>query len=219
MTTLEHHIGQLFSAELQFRLASAVRLAVTDHRQPLDLPIEWTHGKHRVKYEQIALREDQADFAAYHLHYSAIYLMAVAMRDAIKAAIPDPKSSHNPDVRSAYQIARLIRNAFAHEPFWPKWRIDPDCRDKVFTVKDVITLNTAGLDGQKFDRAQYGGPLALLALCWYVRFDILGDKRKLDRIVPLPKTVYHQQGDLIFRRIDDPGSISSSGATTGNEPS
>ncbi|MGH8829537.1 MAG: hypothetical protein ACREXV_00385 [Polaromonas sp.] len=141
MTDREHHIQQLFTAELQFRLASAVRLAVTGNRQPLDLPMEWTHGQHRVRYEEIALRQDQADYAAAFLQRSATYLMAVAMKDAIRAVVPDPRSSSDSDVRAAYQIARLIRNAFAHAPFSPVWSIDPDCRDKTFAIPDLITLD------------------------------------------------------------------------------
>jgi hypothetical protein len=39
-------IDQLFASELQFRLASAVRLATTMKKQQLDLPMEWVHGKH-----------------------------------------------------------------------------------------------------------------------------------------------------------------------------
>jgi len=58
----EKHIGALFTAELQFRLASAVHLATTANIQPLDLPMVWSHGQHLVKYEEIALRPDQADF-------------------------------------------------------------------------------------------------------------------------------------------------------------
>lgn len=86
------HIDRLFTAELQFRLASAVRLAVTEQCQPLDLPKEWVHGKHRVHYAEVALRQDQADYAAWNLHRSATYLMVIAIKDAIKATIPDPKS-------------------------------------------------------------------------------------------------------------------------------
>jgi hypothetical protein len=40
----------------KFRLAPAVRLATTLQVQPLDLPQDWTHGQHRVSYEEIALR-------------------------------------------------------------------------------------------------------------------------------------------------------------------
>ncbi len=130
MTDRECHIQNLFTAELQFRLASAVRLAVTGSRQPLDLPMEWTHGQHRVRYEEVALRQDQGDYAASFLHTSTTYRMAVAIKDAIRAVVPDPKSSSDANVQAAYQIARLIRNAFAHAPFSPTWSIDPDCRDK-----------------------------------------------------------------------------------------
>jgi class 3 adenylate cyclase len=49
--------------------------------------------------------------------------MAVAMKDAILAVVPDPKTFTDADVRAAYQIARLIRNAFAHAPFWLPRRI------------------------------------------------------------------------------------------------
>jgi hypothetical protein len=93
--------------------------------QPRDLPKEWTHGKHSVEYDEIALRPAQADYAAYFLHRSATFLMAVAMKDAIKATVNkdviwmkvnDPKASTNPDVHSAFHIARMVRNAFAHAP-------------------------------------------------------------------------------------------------------
>jgi hypothetical protein len=51
MDERETHIGLLFTAELQFRLASAVRLATSLKTQPVDLPQEWTHGQHRAVYE------------------------------------------------------------------------------------------------------------------------------------------------------------------------
>ena len=68
-------------------------------------------NKHTVSYKEVALRKDQADFAAWSIHRSATFLMAVAMKDAIKAAIPDPKNATSADVRASYQISRLIRNA------------------------------------------------------------------------------------------------------------
>src|SRR5437764_13984238 len=124
MPTRLEPIGALFTAALQFRLASAVRLATTLERQPLDVPMQWAHGKHVMRYEELALRQDQADFAAWSLHRSATFLLALAMRDAIVATQPDPKNSSDPDVANAYQIARFIRNAFAHSPFDPIWSID-----------------------------------------------------------------------------------------------
>ncbi len=202
MTDREHHIQQLFTAELQFRLASAVRLAVTGNRQPLDLPTEWVHGQHRVRYEEIALRQDQAEYAAAFLQRSATYLMAVAMKDAIRAVVLDPKASSDSNVQAAYQTARLIRNAFAHAPFTPTWSIDPDCRDKTFAIPDLITLDTTGLDGTAFHWRHYGGPLALFRLCGFVRTAILKDEAAPRKVVPMPSRSIVQQGDLILEKVD-----------------
>ena len=202
MSDRETHVGQLFTAELQFRLASAVRLAVTGKRQPLDLPMEWTHGQHRVRYEEVALRHDQADYAACFLHRSATYLMAVAMKDAIRAVVPDPRTASDPNVRAAYEIARLVRNAFAHAPFSPTWSIDEDCRDRTFAIPGLIELNTAGLHGTAFDWRHYGGPLALFRLCRFVRTEILQDHPPDRKVVPMPDRVIYQQGDLILEKVD-----------------
>jgi len=81
--------------------------------------MEWAHGKHRVHYSEMALRQDQADFAAWNLHQSATFLMAVAIKDAIKSVAEDPKNGGDENIHSAYEISRLIRNAFAHAPFHP----------------------------------------------------------------------------------------------------
>jgi len=203
MSDREKHIQLLFTAELQFWLASAVRLATALKVQPLDLPIEWTHGQHRVRYEEIALRQDQADYAADFLHRSAIFLMAVAMKDAIRAVVPDLKTSTDADVRAAYQIARLIRNAFAHAPFSPTWSIDPDCRNKVFAIPDVIALDTTGIHGTAFDWHQYGGPLALFRLCRFVRTQILQDQLTPRKRVPIPGNVIYQQGNVVLKKVDE----------------
>ncbi|MDR3676235.1 MAG: hypothetical protein P4N24_12150 [Acidobacteriota bacterium] len=202
MTEREKHIAYLFTAELQFRLASAVRLATTLNTQPLDLPKEWIHGKHRVTYEEIALRPVQADYAAYFLRRSATFLMAVAMKDAIRATVNDPKNSNNPDVRSAYQIARMIRNAFAHAPMLPTWSIDKDCRDRLFEIPNIIALNTKGLNGIPFDWRHYGGPLALFRLSQFVRIKILKDQFTAGKPVTVPVSTVYQQGNLILQKVD-----------------
>jgi hypothetical protein len=203
MSETEKQIGNLFTAELQFRLASTVRLATTLGTQPLDLPMEWTHGVHRVTYEEVVLRPDQADFAADFLHRSATFLMAVAIKDAIRTIVQDPKSSTDANVRSAYQISRLIRNAFAHAPFLPTWSIDRDCTDQVFSIPDIVTLNTTGLNGTPFDWRHYGGPLAMFRLCRFVRIQILGDQPAPRTGIPIPGNVIYQQGNLILKKADE----------------
>jgi hypothetical protein len=204
MTTYSH-TERLFVAELQFRLASAVRLATTFNEQPLDLPVQWSHGRHVVDYADVALRKDQADFAACHLQRSASYLMAVGVRDALAATFPDPKNHADPDIRAAYQISRLIRNAFAHSPFDPVWSIDADCVGQTLRVRDIIVIDTTELNGTGFDWRHYGGPLALLRLCQFVRFEILHDsaKRPAERELPPLRRVIHQQGTLVLRQVDE----------------
>lgn len=201
MTETEKHVAYLFTAELQFRLASAVRLATTLKTQTLDLPTEWSHGDHCVKYNALALRQDQADYAADYLHRSATFLMAVAMKDAIRAAVSDPKNSSDPAVRSAYQIARMIRNAFAHAPLSPTWSIDKDSRDQVFEIPDIISLDTKDLNGTPFDWRHYGGPLALFRLCRFVRIEILKDRPATRKPVPVPANTVIQQGNLILQKV------------------
>ncbi|MBI2444075.1 MAG: hypothetical protein HYV42_02430 [Candidatus Magasanikbacteria bacterium] len=190
-------------AELQFRLAVAVRLATTRERQPLDVPTKWSHGKHFVTYEEIALRKDQAEIAAQYLEQTSTYLMSLAIKETLKKTYKDPKNHTDNNVVAAYQIARLIRNAFAHSPIRPVWSINPDCRDQVFVISDIISLNTAALDGKPFDWRHYGGLLALFRLSKYVRIDLLGDMDTgKNRSIPKPKREIIKQGDLILEQID-----------------
>jgi len=228
MSERESHIQYLFAAELQFRLASAVHIAVTGKRQPLDLPMEWTHGKHRVRYEEIALRQDQAEYAAFILQKSSTFTMAVAIKDAIEAIVPGllaavrkakqdidhairdtikaveskPWKSSDDDVVTAYHVARLIRNAYSHAPFAPTWMIHVELQDKVFVIPNVIELRTSGLHQMAFDWRHYGGPLALFRLCRFVRTQILGDKSVSRKNVTIPGKVIYQQGELILEKME-----------------
>jgi len=76
MDDQEKHLRYLRATEGQFRLATAARLAVTMGHQALDLPIQWSHGKHVVSYSEIAVSNDEANFAAWNLQRSATFLMA-----------------------------------------------------------------------------------------------------------------------------------------------
>jgi len=186
-------IELLKAAELQFRLASAVPLATSCERQPFDLPDVWTYGRHTVDYKEVALTTKQADFAAWLLQRTATYMMAMQIREAIVAVITDPKNDARPQVRAAYQISRLIRNAFAHEPFDPIWSIDADCRDQVFEVKGILRLDTHSLHGSHFDWRHYGGPLALFRLSQFVRSKILREGTSGDSSdAPPPELEYYQ---------------------------
>jgi hypothetical protein len=127
-------------------------------------------------------------------------MLAVAIKDGIRAVVQDPKNSTNNSTRSAYQIARLIRNSFTHAPFSPTWSVDPDCRNQLFTIPDIITLDTTQLHGLAFDWRHYGGPLALFRMSQFVRTQILGHKRGPRNIVPIPRSAFYQMGNLVLTR-------------------
>lgn len=225
----EKHIGYLFVAELQFRLTAAVRIAVTHERQPLDFPQHWTHGKYSVSYDEMALRHDQAEYAAHVIQHSATLTMAVAVKDAIEAVAPDlpdavrrngnqilqavddaientspkPWNVADDQVAIAYHISRLIRNAYAHAPFAPRWMINAGIRDRTFSIPDVVELCTRNLHDTDFDWRHYGGLLGLYQLCRFTRFKILKDEYRPRENIPTPQRILYQQGNRILEKIDD----------------
>ncbi|MDR3471230.1 MAG: hypothetical protein P4M09_06030 [Devosia sp.] len=202
MNEREQHLNKLRLAEQQFRLACTVNLAVTNEVQTLDVPVVWAFGRHSVSYEDFALRSDQADQAAAQLETTATFVIAAAIRDAMIALFPNPKGSDNPDIVAAYQISRLLRNAFSHSMLRPKWSIDADCQDRIFAIDEVISLNPAGLDGKPLDWRDYGGPLAMFYFGRFVREILLNDKIDPNRLKPtFPKVVCYQQGRLTLRRV------------------
>lgn len=198
----ELHIKNLFTAELQFRLASAVSLATTFKRQPLDVPLEWSHGKHTVKYGTIALRQEQAEYASSYFDLSSTFMMALAMRSAMQFMVPDAPNSQAQDIRAAHWISVMIRNAFAHSPFQPTWKIDRNCRNQKLTVKDIIEIDTTDLHGETFKLDHCGGPLSILLLCRFIRFDILKDDAPKRKVIPKPEHKVRQIGNLYLHQID-----------------
>ena len=200
----EEYLNRLKLAEHQFRLACTIHPAVTNGVQTLDVPVEWTFGRHRVSYEDFGLRPDQADWAALQLETTATFVLTGAIREALVNFFHDPKNHSDPDVTSAYQISRLIRNAFSHSMMRPKWSIDSDCKDRVFAINQIISLDTAGLHDKALDWRDYGGPLAIFHFGRFVRETLLNDRidpacRKPD----YPSVQCYQQGRLVLRRIDE----------------
>ena len=204
MNDLESLKKRLMLAEQQFRLACTVNLAVANGVQTLDVPVEWTFGKHRVSYEDFGLRVDQAELAASCLEMTTTFIVAGAIRDALVGYFPTTKKHSNQDVVSAYQISRMMRNAFAHSMIYPVWSIDEDCKDRTFTIRDTISLNTAWLHGKPFHWRDYGGPLAVFKFGRFVREILLGDQIDPNRRKPpFPSIKCYQQGRLITRRVDE----------------
>lgn len=103
------------------------------------------------------------------LHHVAIYLLANQIDTFLQNLYKDRFNHSNPDIKSAAWIARLIRNSFSHNPFYPVWLIDRDAKNKIFSVKNILQLDTTNLNGKFLDRSHYGGPLALLLLSNFVK--------------------------------------------------
>lgn len=204
MTPTEAYINPLKLAEHQFRLACTVHLGVSNGVQSLDVPVEWTFGCHRVSYEDFGLRSDQAELAASQLEMTATLVVAGAIRDAIVGLFPAPKDHADHNVRAAYQISRLIRNAFAHSFIAPRWSVDADCRDMTFTINGIIELNTTSLHDSYLNWRHYGGPLAIFAFGRFVREILLNDRVDPQRAKPpFPTLECYQQGRLILHRTDE----------------
>ncbi len=130
---------------------------------------QFTYGGHLFKKEELELTKEQESFAAGLLVHSATYLCAVQADTVLQDAVPDRFKHTDPNIRSASWIARLIRNAFAHNPFEPVWKTYSECENQTYAVENVISLNTRGLDGKPVERLDYGGPLALLRLLDFVK--------------------------------------------------
>jgi hypothetical protein len=80
--------------------------------------------------------------------------------------------------------------------------IQPALRAMVFSIPNILTLDTKNLHGTTFDWRHYGGPLAMFRFCRFVRIEILGDRPAPRKVVPIPKSIVHQIGDMILKRLD-----------------
>ena len=200
----EEVVGKLRLAEHQFRLACTVNLAVANGVQTLDVPVDWTFGRHRVGYLDFGLREDQAEWAAVQLEMTATCVLAGAIRDAILGTFQDPKRNKCPNVVNAYQISRHIRNAFSHSMVEPRWSIDKDCQGRRFAIDELIALDTTGLHDKPLEWRDYGGPLAIFHFARFVREHLLGAPVDPNRRMPgFPTLECYQQGRLVLKRVDE----------------
>ncbi|NET40181.1 MAG: hypothetical protein F6K19_50980, partial [Cyanothece sp. SIO1E1] len=114
-------------------------------------------------------RSNQEELAFAALEHCGTYLSAVQVHTALEAIHPNPFNIPEKEIADAFQIARLIRNAFAHNPFNPVWEIRNKWKNTVFNVPDIITLDTSDLDGKIVKRKHYGGPISILRFIEYAR--------------------------------------------------
>lgn len=162
-------------AQHQFKLAVAVRAHCTSSQPKNAFAYLDTlsFGKHVAHSKELSPTQDEEQFAAAALEHSATYIMAVQIDTALQPVFPQRLSHLREDVQQSAWIARLIRNAFAHDPLNPVWLTYPECENQIFSVQEIITLNTAQLKGKVLQRMDYGGPLALLRFSEFVKRRLL----------------------------------------------
>lgn len=153
----------LHNAQMHFKLVFGLT-ATRPHINYLDT---FSFGQHVAYRDELALTTEQEEHAFAALEHCATYLAAVQVHTVLESIHADPFQIPEPEIGAAFQIARLIRNAFAHNPFGPIWEIRDTWKDRTFSVPGVITLNTTDLDGKPVKREHYGGPLAILRFLQY----------------------------------------------------
>jgi hypothetical protein len=159
----------LRNAAIHFKLVFGLRAT----RPSVSYLDTFSFGRHVAHHDELALTPEQEEHAFAALEHCATYITVVQVHTVLEAVHPDPFHIKEPAISAAFQISRLIRNAFAHNPFAPVWKIRSKWEKRVFIVPDVIALSTAGLDGQPLRRKHYGGPLAILRLITYTESVVL----------------------------------------------
>ncbi len=127
--------------------------------------------RHTANDADLRLTREEEGIGATLFEHVATYILAVQIDTALGALYPNRFENADQNLCCAARIARLIRNAFAHNPFAPewKWKTNGPCENRQFVVPDIISLDTTGLSGKYVERRHYGGPLALLKLADFVR--------------------------------------------------
>jgi len=158
--------GQLIkNAQILFKLSLGFSATLPE----LGYLSSFASYRHTAHADELKLTREEEGIGSTLLEHVTTYTLAVQIDTALGALYPSRFESADQILQSAAWIARLIRNAFAHNPFAPQWQTYLECENKQFTVHDFISLDTSGLNGKYVDRGHYGGPLALFKLSEFVR--------------------------------------------------
>lgn len=115
------------------------------------------------------LNPDEEEMASNLMLWSATRLLAVQMNTVLERTSPSHFDRPREELRDATTIVRLVRNAFAHNPFEPTWDMEPKYRDRVFEVPGIIRIDIHGKQGTVMVNRHLGGRSALLRLAQWLR--------------------------------------------------
>ena len=162
---------KLEQAELFYKFCIGTR-ALIDIAQ--DKVLEYgpfTFYDDRVEAEEMELSREEELIAASILEHVGTYMMILQLNKVLEDEWGEGRLQNDKDMekQAISQVVRLIRNAFAHDPFKPTWDISIASRCKLYEIPGILTLKTGCLHGKRIERRDYGGPLALLRLLQYAR--------------------------------------------------
>ena len=131
----------------------------------------FSYYKHTLEGKELELTREQEGRAAYLLELVATYMMILQLNKVLKDEWGEGRlEDKDMEKQAISQVVRLIRNAFAHDPFVPTWDISPSARNKEYVIPGVLTFKTHGLHGNRVlwkrdeKGKEYGGQIALLRL-------------------------------------------------------
>src|SRR5690349_2996864 len=102
----------LQNASLHFKLVFGLRAT----RPEVSYLETFSFGRHIARHDELSLTPQQEEHAFAGLEHCATYLTVIQIHTVLESIHIDPFRISEPQIAAAFQISRLIRNAFAHNP-------------------------------------------------------------------------------------------------------
>ncbi len=123
-------------------------------------------AKFSIKAKDFTLTNPEIELVSPLLELIATSVIVIQLNEILKKYLQGiPK----PTLKTLRQILRLLRNAFAHDPLSPIWKLKAFEENKHYEIVNVISVDTNGLNGKPVDYNHYGGPICIYQLIQYVR--------------------------------------------------
>ena len=149
-----------------------------------------TYGGLHINGDDLKLSADAAALASNGLKHCSIFTLAVVIDSAFENIVPDRFNSSNQDIKIAARIARILRNAYTHDPFFPRWNCTNQNHIGKFIIPNVIAIDTTAVNGLEVEWQHYGGFLSLLLflrhcqklLCSYLGIELTKNYESIEGV-------------------------------------
>jgi len=168
-TMKEENQKKIKRAKLFYKFALAASENILYSNERLDYYEAFAYYRHVAKKNELELTRTEEKEGANILEHVGIYMMMLQLNKVLEDEWGKARIfSKDKTIRNISQVVRLIRNAFAHDPFKPTWEIKKLVENMEFEIPGVLILKTHNLDGKRVKPKDYGGQLALLRLLEFV---------------------------------------------------